>query len=122
MVILGNVPSKKNSKRIVTNRSTGKPFIISSKIHESWHTTAIPEMKKQWEGYAVTAYPIDVTIIFFWKDLRRHDLDNGVATILDALKDAGVIEDDDFTHIQCVQAQYGGLDRENPRCEIYLDE
>lgn len=122
MVILGNVPSKKNSKRIVTNRSTGKPFIISSKIHESWHTTAIPEMKKRWEGYQITEYPIGITMTFFWKDLRRHDLDNGVATILDALKDAGVIEDDYYKFVDTIQAQYGGLDRDNPRCEIYLDE
>lgn len=122
MVITGNVPSKKNSKRIVTNHKTGKPFIISSKIHGDWHTDAIPQMQKQWKGYQVTAYPIGITMIFFWKDLRRHDLDNGCATILDALKDAGVIEDDNFKYVDCIQVQYGGLDRENPRCEIYLDE
>lgn len=122
MVILGNVPSKKNSKRIVTNRATGKPFIISSKIHGDWHTNAIPQMKRQWQGYAVKEYPIGITMVFYWKDLRRHDLDNGLATILDALKDAGVIEDDYYKYVDSIQAQYGGLDRINPRCEIYLDE
>jgi len=122
MVILGNVPSKKNSKRIVTNRTTGKPFIISSKIHGDWHNSAIPEMKRQWQGYKITQYPIGITMTFYWKDLRRHDLDNGVATILDALKDAGVIEDDYYKFVDCIQAQYGGLDRTNPRCEIFIDE
>lgn len=122
MIIPGNVPSKKNSKRIVTNRVTNKPFIISSKIHENWHNTAIPEMKKQWYGYKVVEYPIGITMVFFWKDLRRHDLDNGMATILDALKDAGVIEDDYYKFVDSVQASYGGLDRVNPRVEIYIDE
>ena len=122
MIILGNVPSKKNSKRIVTNRKTNKPFIISSKIHEDWHKKAIPEMAKQWEGYLITEYPITVRIVFYWRDLRRHDLDNGVATILDALKDAGVIADDDFLHVNRVEATYGGLERLNPYCEIFLDE
>jgi Holliday junction resolvase RusA-like endonuclease len=122
LVIKGNVPSKKNSKRIVTNRGTGKPMLISSQRQMDWHKEAIPEMKKQFQGFQVTEYPIGVTMIFFWGDLRRHDLDNGMATILDALKDAGIIEDDNFNFIDTVQAQYGGLDRENPRVEIYLDE
>lgn len=122
MVILGNVPSKKNSKRIVTNKKSGKPFIISSEIHGDWHKSAIPQMQTQWRGYEVTEYPIGITMIFWWKDLRRHDLDNGVSTILDALKDAGVIEDDYYKFVNCIQAQYGGLDRTNPRVEIYIDE
>lgn len=122
MIIKGSVPSKKNSKRIVTNKSTGKPFMISSAKHENWHKDALPEMKKQFAEYRVTEYPIGITMTFYWPDRRRHDLDNGMATILDALKDAGVIEDDNFNFIDTVQACYGGLDKENPRVEIYIDE
>jgi Holliday junction resolvase RusA-like endonuclease len=122
MIIMGNVPSKKNSKRIVTNRSTGKPFIISSKIHEGWHSIAIPEMKRQSQSFKITEYPISIRITFYWKDLRRHDLDNGVATILDALKDAGIIEDDYYKYIDRIEAIYGGLDRINPRCEISIND
>lgn len=79
-------------------------------------------MKTQWNGYKVTKYPIGITMTFYWKDLRRHDLDNGVSTVLDALKDAGIIEDDYYKYVDCIQAQYGGLDRINPRCEIHIDE
>lgn len=122
MIIPGNCPSKKNGKRIVTNRSTGKPFIISSKIHDDWHSIAIPEMKKQWKGHQITAYPVRISVVFYWKDLRRHDLDNGLATVLDALKDAGVIEDDYYKFVNRIELGYGGLDRDNPRCEIFIDE
>lgn len=79
-------------------------------------------MERLWEGYKITKYPISISVVFYWKDLRRHDLDNGLATIMDALKDAKVVEDDDFLHIDAVHAVYGGLDRVNPRCEIFLDE
>jgi len=122
IVIPGNCPSKKNSKRIVTNRKTNKPFIISSKRHEDWHKYAIPEMKRQFAGYRITEYPIGIKMTFYWKDLRRHDIDNGLATILDALKDANIIEDDDSRFVNTVEGKYGGLDRLNPRVEIYIDE
>jgi Holliday junction resolvase RusA-like endonuclease len=79
-------------------------------------------MQELWKGHNISSYPTGIVMTFYWKDLRRHDLDNGVATILDALKDAGVIEDDDFKHINSVEARYGGHDKENPRCEIRIYE
>lgn len=121
MVILGNVPSKKNSKRIVYNKKTKKPFIISSKIHGDWHEEAIPQMQQQWSDYRITEYPVQITMTFYWRDLRRHDLDNGVATILDALKDAGVIEDDHAVLVNKITAVYGGKDKDNPRCIIDIE-
>lgn len=80
------------------------------------------QLKEQFEGYKVTNYPISVTLIFFNPDNRRHDLDNQSSSVLDTLVKAGVIEDDNQTKIDSLQLHYGGIDKENPRCEIFLDD
>jgi Holliday junction resolvase RusA-like endonuclease len=117
MIISGSTPSKKNSR---INTRSGRSF--PSKNYSSWNKGAILEMQIQFKGYEVTEYPISLRMVFYWKDKRRHDIDNSVASIQDTLKDAGVILDDDFNHINKITGEYGGVDRDNPRCEIYLDE
>lgn len=117
MVISGSVPSKKNSR---INTRSGRSF--PSKNYTKWNSNAIKEMREQFTGYKITRYPITLRVVFYWKDLRRHDNDNSLSSVQDTLKDAGIIVDDDFNHINIATAEYGGLDRENPRCEIYLDE
>lgn len=76
----------------------------------------------QFQDYKVTDYPITVTMIFFNADKRRHDLDNQASSILDTLVKANILEDDNQNFIECIQLQYGGHDKEKPRCEIYLDD
>jgi Holliday junction resolvase RusA-like endonuclease len=54
--------------------------------------------------------------------LRRHDLDNAASSVMDALTAAQIIEDDNVNFVDCLQLQYGGHDKINPRVEIYLDD
>lgn len=79
-------------------------------------------LKGQFEGYTMQDYPITVTMTFWWDTLRNRDLDNACASVMDALKHAGIIEDDGYKYVDCIQLNYGGLDKENPRVEIYLDD
>ncbi len=122
LTISGDCPSKKNNKRIVTNRKTGKPFIISSERHNTWESTALVELKQQFEGCKVTDYPIGITAIFYNGSKRRKDLDNQISSVLDVMVKAGVIEDDNVNFIDSIQLQYGGVDKEAPRVEIFLDD
>lgn len=117
LVIGGVVPSKKNSR---INTRSGRSF-PSARFTE-WEKPALLELKEQFEGLKVTEYPISVTMIFFNKDNRRHDLDNQSSSVLDTLVKAGVLEDDNQTKVDCLQLQYGGVDKENPRCEVYIDD
>lgn len=117
LVVSGSTPSKKNSR---INTKSGRSF--PSKRYTEWHDLAVIEMQQQFAGYRVTEYPITVRAVFYWKDRRRHDTDNSLSSILDTLKDAGVIEDDDFNHVSVACGQFGGIDKKNPRCEVYLDE
>jgi hypothetical protein len=42
--------------------------------------------------------------------------------VLDVMVKAGVIEDDNVNFIDSIQLQYGGVDKEAPRVEIFLDD
>ena len=39
---------------------------------------------------------------------------------MDLLVDAGVIEDDNWFIIPEISLKFGGIDRQNPRCEISI--
>ena len=120
LVIPGNVPSQKNGKRIV-NRGNRK-IIISSQAVLDWKEDAVETLKLQFAGYRITGYPIPLTLVFFFDNDRRHDLDNAAAGVMDALTAAGVIGDDNVKHVDCLTLQYGGIDKSKPRVEIYIEE
>ena len=122
LTIPGNTPSQKNRKIISVNRSTGRPFLRTAPKEKAWREMAVLELSSQFRGYRVTDYPIDLNIVFWYDSERRHDLDNAASSVMDALVEAGVIEDDAMKFVSCLTLQYGGVDKTNPRCEIHLDE
>jgi Holliday junction resolvase RusA-like endonuclease len=122
LVIPGNTPSQKNNKEIAFNRATGRRFVRSNDRVTAWKEIAVTELQKQFRGYQVTDYPITIALVFFFDNLRRHDLDNAASGVMDALVAAEVITDDNVNYIDCLTLQYGGHDKLNPRCEVFLDE
>lgn len=122
LTVPGNVPSQKNGKEIAINRKTGQRFIRSNDRVKAWQSIAVAELKRQFEGFVVTDYPIELTLVFWFDNLRRHDLDNAAAGVMDALSASGVIEDDNVKFVNTLTLQYGGVDKINPRTEIYIDE
>ena len=121
LTITGTVPSLKNSKQIYRTAS-GRPFITSSNKAKEWTQIAVRELQEQFKGYKVTEYPITLRLVFYNKDNIRRDLDNQLSTVLDAMRHAGVIAEDDNKHINKLLVEYGGLDKANPHCEIILDD
>lgn len=122
LVINGNVPSQKNGKEIAINRSTGQRFIRSNDRVKAWQETAVQELSLQFHGYRITDYPISLSLVFYFDNKRRHDLDNAAAGVMDALVKAGIIEDDNVNYVECITLQYGGVDKISPRAEVYIDE
>lgn len=122
LIITGKVPSQKNGKEIAINKKTGQRFVRSNDRVKSWQEDAIKQLGDQFDGLSITGYPIGITIVTYFGDLRRHDLDNACSGVMDAMVKAGIIKDDSVQFVDCLTLQYGGLDRENPRVEIFLDD
>lgn len=118
ITILGQVPSLKNNKQLFINRRTGKHFITSSKSSKDWTKQAMEQLEFV---EPITDYPIVMFATFYVEDNRRRDLDNMLSTTLDALRHAGILEDDDWKHLPRIVVT-GELDKENPRVEINIKE
>lgn len=60
-----------------------------------------------------------VEITYFFPDRRRHDADNYAGKfLLDGLTKAGVIVDDDLSHISVTVV--GDYDKQNPRTQVTI--
>lgn len=119
---MGNCPSQKNSKEISINRKTGQRFVRSNDRVLAWKKDAIAQLQTQWIGLRMTGYPISVAVTVYFDNKRRHDLDNVLGGVMDALVAAGIIEDDNVNFVDSIDISYGGIDKEKPRVEIYLDD
>lgn len=122
LTVKGNPKAKKNNKRVAYNKKTGKPFVMTDKSTTDYIKSAVEQLKEQFEGYNITDYPITVQMVFYYPTKHRKDIDNSASTILDCMKTAGVIEDDDVTHVNELYLFFAGYDKENPRVEVLLED
>lgn len=122
LLISGSVPSQKNRKKVYINRATGKPFIASAPEVKQWRKHAVFELQQQFKGLKVTGFPIGVSIVLYYDSKRRKDLDNSLASIMDALTTAEILPDDSVEYVDSINVSYGGVDKDNPRAEIFLDD
>lgn len=117
IVLTGQTPSQKNGKSVGVTKS-GRVFVASNKIVKAWQDDVAKQLL-QYRGQ--TDGKVTITYKFYCKDQRRRDIDNMVASVNDALVKAGLLPDDSW---QCLSigAAEGEYDKENPRCELWVDE
>ena len=125
----GVIYSKKNSKKIITNRRTRKPIIISNRnaksqedamawmfrdqaMVEGWPTLHDPDFNHQ--------YRVEIEI--WQKNYVRRDLDNQATAILDGLVASGVLPDDRCDIVPELSVKFMGVDKNDPRAEIRITE
>lgn len=92
----GRIPSKKNSKFIVTNKRTGYSMPLSKKEYTDWERWAVMELRIQankWPGKNKFSC-CDIVMGITFPDNRKTDLSNKIEGVNDALVKAGIIEDD----------------------------
>ncbi len=115
IILTGETPSKKNSR--IMNTKTKRSF--PNPRYVEWHDAAIIQLRQQ-IGFQKAPIPCSVTITFFHGDKRRRDGDNGLSSVMDMLKDAGVLVDDCWELVPH-QEVWNELDKGNAHCEIIID-
>lgn len=112
IVIHGQVPSKKNSRKLFVRR--GRIVNIPSQNYADWHKQALWQLK----SVQPILTPVELRFEFWFADLRKRDLDNVTSSVLDVLKDSNAIYDDDYKTIYAIHSVFAGVDKSNPRVEI----
>lgn len=112
----GLTPSKKNSVGLMFRK--GKMFKFPNSRYQSWHKTALQSLK-------IAPVSIDSTIsvhlTVYGDTKRKFDLSNKAESVMDLLVDAKILADDNYEVVPHLILSYGGIDKENPRCEIRID-
>lgn len=109
--ILGQIPSKSNSYRIITIKGHGSlAKTAAAKAYQEYFLLQIREYKNK--GIEEFTYVAKV-----YYDSRRPDLDGHLKMVLDCLQKANAIVNDNKA-LRIVCDKY--LDKENPRIEIMI--
>jgi hypothetical protein len=123
ITIYGELYSKKNSKRIVANKFTGKPFIISSSAFKKMEDGILAQLKaNRHVWYNAIRYkekPLEVHFKFIRGTARKFDYINIAQGLCDLMIKADWIEDDDAGNLIPVFDLYE-IDKNNPRTEITI--
>lgn len=121
IVIRGEIHSSKNSRRILVNKRTHKPFVAKSKSSKDDEHSFAYQLNLQaaeWEQMVADQfYPYTICFKFIRATKRRFDYINMAQGILDAMVKSGYIEDDDADHVLPMFVPYE-VDKNNAGCEI----
>lgn len=110
--------TKKNSQQILTNRKTGRPFIMPSKQYKSYEAAAGMHLRPR--PVVPLDYPLCVTCLFYLPTRRRGDLTNYLEAVDDILVHAGILADDHYGIIASHDGSRCFYDKQNPRTEIII--
>lgn len=109
--------SKKNSQQILTNKKTGRSFIMPSKVFKNYEEEALWYIPR---GKYID-YPVSVKCLFYMPTLRACDLTNLLEAVDDVLVEAGLLVDDNYGIINNHDGSRVLYDKERPRTEVYIE-
>ena len=108
--------SKKNSQRILQNRSTGRPFIAPSAQYKQYERDAARFIPR---GMTIR-WPVNVKTVFYMPTRRRVDLVNLEEAAHDVMVTCGLLADDNRDIIAGTDGSRVFYDKDNPRTEVEI--
>ena len=112
--------TKKNSQQIMTNRATGKPFIMPSAKYKQYEYEAAWFLKPR--PLRPIEHAVNVKCEFYMPNRRRTDLNNLLEAVTDLLVHAGILADDHYGIVVSHDGSRCYVDRDNPRTEITITQ
>lgn len=110
--------TKKNSQQILTNKKTGRPFIMPSKQYKAYERDAA------WYLMPRPPKPIEcscnIKCLFYMPTRRKTDLTNLLEAVDDLLVHVGIIADDHYGIVTAHDGSRCYWDKDNPRTEITI--
>ena len=110
--------SKKNSQQILTNRKTGRPFIMPSQRYKEYARAAAWFLRPQ--PPRPISCPVNVRCLFYMPTMRRVDKSNLEEAVHDILVEHGILADDCRDIIATTDGSMVLYDKANPRTEITI--
>lgn len=98
--LTGETPSKKNNR---IGLRSGKN--IPSERYQKWKKAKYIELLHQGIVCPPLEKPLTIEFFFYHTDNRTRDTDNQISSILDLLKDAKVIKDDNWQIVRRISAE-----------------
>ncbi len=109
--------TKKNHSSIAIVK--GHPIILPSKPYLEYERACKPYMPK-------LDKPIDnsinLRVLYFMGTKRKCDITNLLQATCDILVKYKILEDDNYTIVSSTDGTRVFYDKENPRCEIYIEK
>lgn len=115
-------------------QSQTKDFILNMNVYRNAHYRTLHSTKKEYESvmenqiqFKVPAMTkISVTYVVFPQTRRKCDLMNVVSIhskyFLDTLVKLGKLPDDSYDYVIKESTAFGGVDKDNPRVEIIIED
>ena len=95
----------------------GRIINLPQKRYAEWHKTSLITLKN---APRLNENVEVVHMVIYSENKRKFDLSNKAESIMDLLVDAGILLDDNYEVVPKLILEYGGQDKENPRCEIKI--
>ena len=112
--------SKKKKFILNLNNYRNAHYRVLSISKRLYSENLVPRLK----GFDRFTEPVSLTYTYYARSNRRLDISNPCSIIdkfaCDALVKAEILEDDSFKQIKEVVYKFGGVEKDNPRCELVI--
>ena len=114
--------SKKKKFILNLNNYRNAHYRVLSISKRLYSENLVPRLK----GFDSFTEPVSLTYTYYARSNRRLDISNPCSIIdkfaCDALVKAEILEDDSFKQIKEVVYKFGGVEKDNPRCELVISK
>lgn len=111
-----------------------KNFYLNLNKYKQWHFQESNQLKKLFKIAVAKDIrqlePLEtqcrIIYTIYYPNKRAFDIDNVGAVVSkfnnDALTEFGILVDDNYNYIPEIVFRFGGIDKENPRCDVTIEE